>query len=84
MAAARAAAAVPATLLDNRKRGQRGFMDEIKAPGSKKPYSKPELKRVDLRPEEAVLGNCKMSISAGPGSGSSCKPAGSSCSTQGS
>jgi hypothetical protein len=33
----------------------------------KKPYVKPEVKRVMLRPEEAVLGACKNSKSAGPG-----------------
>jgi hypothetical protein len=27
--------------------------------GRKKPYVKPELSQVPLRPEEAVLGNCK-------------------------
>ena len=60
-------------------------MDDTKAPDVKKqPYVKPELKRVDLRPEEAVLGNCKVGTTAGPGSGGSCAPAGSSCSVQGS
>jgi hypothetical protein len=38
----------------------------------KKPYAKPEVKQVLLKPEEAVLGNCK-GIGAGP-SNSSCKP----------
>jgi hypothetical protein len=33
----------------------------------KKPYSKPELRKVPLRPEEAVLGFCKTSSSRGPG-----------------
>lgn len=32
----------------------------------RKPYTKPEIKQVALRPEEAVLGNCKSS-GAGPG-----------------
>jgi len=60
-------------------------MDDTKAPDlKKKPYSKPEFKRVDLRPEEAVLGNCKMSASSGPGSAGSCSPLGASCSVQGS
>ena len=36
----------------------------------KRPYKKPELMQVPLRPEEAVLGNCKMSGgSQGPNSG---------------
>jgi hypothetical protein len=26
----------------------------------KKPYTKPEVKQVQLRPEEAVLGGCKV------------------------
>ncbi len=34
----------------------------------KKQYTKPWLKRVNLRAEEAVLGNCKISGSAGPAS----------------
>ena len=62
-------------------------MDELKSEDTnrkKPPYSKPELRRVELRPDEAVLGNCKTTGSAGPGSGSSCAPSGSSCSTQGS
>lgn len=33
----------------------------------KKPYAKPEVKRVMLRPEEAVLGSCKTSKISGPG-----------------
>jgi hypothetical protein len=32
----------------------------------KKPYLKPELRQVPLRPEEAVLGNCKLSGVSGP------------------
>ena len=31
--------------------------------GAKKSYRKPELKRVTLAPDEAVLGNCKVSNS---------------------
>jgi len=38
----------------------------------KKRYSKPEVKQIDLRPEEAVLGNCKTSGTAGPGTFGSC------------
>ncbi|MFC2172869.1 hypothetical protein ACFLU6_09590 [Acidobacteriota bacterium] len=39
-------------------------------PGKKKkPYVKAELKRVPLRPEEAVLGACKTESTAGPSSG---------------
>jgi hypothetical protein len=32
----------------------------------KKPYSKPQIQEVPLRPDEAVLGNCKTSSSSGP------------------
>jgi hypothetical protein len=35
----------------------------------KKPYARPEVKQVQLRPEEAVLGNCKSSGTAGPSGG---------------
>jgi hypothetical protein len=85
VAAARAAAAVPATLLDDRKERGQGSMDETKAPEYKKRlFVKPELKRVDLRPEEAVLGSCKFSASSGPGSSGNCSPAGAACSTAGS
>jgi hypothetical protein len=41
----------------------------------KRSYIKPTIERVDLRPEEAVLGACKTSTSAGP--------AASSCTTLG-
>jgi hypothetical protein len=36
---------------------------------TKRAYSKPELVQVPLRPEEAVLGNCKTASTAGPGGG---------------
>ena len=32
----------------------------------KKLYLKPEIKQVQLKPEEAVLGGCKLSTVAGP------------------
>jgi len=32
----------------------------------KKSYTKPEVKQVPLRPEEAVLGNCKVAGTGGP------------------
>jgi len=32
----------------------------------RKPYNKPELIQIALRPEEAVLGFCKSNGSAGP------------------
>jgi hypothetical protein len=33
---------------------------------ARKPYAKPVAKRVHLKPEEAVLGNCKSSGGSGP------------------
>ena len=36
------------------------------APKEKRPYVKPEIKQVQLKPEEAVLGGCKTSSAAGP------------------
>jgi hypothetical protein len=33
----------------------------------KKPYSKPEIQQVALRPEEAVLASCKTHQSSGSG-----------------
>jgi hypothetical protein len=37
-------------------------------------YKKPEMVRVSLRPEEAVLGTCKSGSAAGPGGSSTCMP----------
>ena len=48
----------------------------------KKPYRKPELKKVPLKPEEAVLGFCKISGGRGPGATSCAYPIG--CYTVGS
>ncbi len=45
-------------------------------------YQSPLVVRVSLRPEEAVLGHCKVSGSAGPASGG-CRSA-VACRTQGS
>jgi hypothetical protein len=41
--------------------------DNEKQPGDM--YESPKLVRVTLRPEEAVLGHCKVTGSAGPGPG---------------
>jgi len=38
----------------------------------KKPYIKPEVTQVPLRPEEAVLGNCKSSNTGGPVNSTMC------------
>ena len=37
------------------------------AHSTKKPYVKPEMSQVSLRPEEAVLGGCKVAGSLGAG-----------------
>ncbi len=50
-------------------------------PKTKKPYEPPQLTKVSLRPEEAVLGACKIPGSSGP-VGSSCNA--TQCKTQGS
>jgi hypothetical protein len=49
----------------------------------KKPYAKPEVTEVPLRPEEAVLGNCKTSSTNGPTPGHLCNYLGM-CNTIGS
>jgi len=36
----------------------------------RKPYEAPKIIRVSLRPDEAVLGHCKISGVAGPGNSS--------------
>jgi hypothetical protein len=36
----------------------------------KQKYEPPQVFTISLRPEEAVLGHCKISGSAGPGTGS--------------
>jgi hypothetical protein len=57
-----------------------GKIDE--KPRRKRPYVKPAVVVVALRPDEAVLGACKTSAASGPGSGGSCSP--SRCRSQGS
>ena len=50
----------------------------------RKPYKKPELRRVLLRPEEAVLASCKfLGGGSGPGS-NNCRRAQTSCLVEGS
>lgn len=49
----------------------------------KKPYEKPAMVRIGLKPEEAVLGACKTSSAAGPANKRACKSI-ANCSTQGS
>ena len=56
---------------------------EINRQQRRKPYQKPEVLRVALRPEEAVLGACKaVGGTVGGGSADTCSVI--SCSTQGS
>ncbi len=45
---------------------------EKKSRGAKKPYTRPELKQVPLKPEEAVLGFCKVAGVRGPGTFTGC------------
>ena len=40
--------------------------NERNAQKDKKPYLKPEIKQVQLKPDEAVLGGCKTATTAGP------------------
>jgi len=35
-------------------------------PDERKPYVKPQIQEVPLRPDEAVLGGCKTSSTSGP------------------
>jgi len=49
---------------------------------ARKSYTKPAVKRIHLKPEEAVLGACKASGQYGP-IGNNCAPAGP-CSALGS
>jgi len=43
------------------------MMELNQEPGTpKKPYEPPRVLAINLRPEEAVLGNCKIGSSAGP------------------
>jgi hypothetical protein len=48
---------------------------EMKQAEGKKQYEPPRLTTISLRPEEAVLGHCKIAGGAGPVS-ASCQPIG--------
>ena len=41
-------------------------MNPEQPPDARRPYEKPTLSEVALRPEEAVLGNCKVPTISGP------------------
>jgi hypothetical protein len=54
------------------------------APDGRRPYAPPTVERVELRPEEAVLGACKnQTAGAGPRQPSSCRAV-SACASIGS
>ena len=42
------------------------FESDEAGKGKKEPYQAPSVIRVSLRPEEAVLGHCKVNGAAGP------------------
>jgi hypothetical protein len=46
--------------------GENRMTEPNQEPGSKRPYEPPKVMAINLRPEEAVLGNCKIGNSAGP------------------
>jgi hypothetical protein len=50
---------------------------------AKKTYLSPQITVISLRPEEAVLANCKSQSSAGP-VGAGCQAAGGACRGHGS
>ena len=54
-----------------------------KKSAKKAAYQPPQVVRVSLRPEEAVLGHCKVTGVAGPASGS-CRSGFGACRSQGS
>jgi len=39
---------------------------QLQTPESRKPYQPPRLTTISLRPEEAVLGHCKIAGGSGP------------------
>jgi hypothetical protein len=43
--------------------------------GGRKPYAKPQIQEVALRPEEAVLGACKTASVSGPAQAKCATPA---------
>lgn len=51
---------------------------------AKRRYSSPTVQRVELRPEEAVLGFCKSNVKSGPINPTSCASVLGPCASQGS
>jgi hypothetical protein len=58
--------------------------DELNGDGSKKIYEPPSVATISLRPEEAVLGACKISGAGGSVSPTSCTALGAPCRSLGS
>jgi|HubBroStandDraft_1064217.scaffolds.fasta_scaffold685540_2 hypothetical protein len=52
------------------KSGERMSEEPQERKNKRKPYEAPKIIRVSLRPDEAVLGHCKISGVAGPGNSS--------------
>jgi hypothetical protein len=50
--------------------GEGMSVENQSAKDDRKPYEAPRIIRVSLRPDEAVLGHCKISGVAGPGNSS--------------
>lgn len=66
-----AALPVERILVERAKKDARAMNDRPKNDRNPKaPYQRPQVVRVSLRPEEAVLGHCKISGQAGPVSAS--------------
>src|ERR1700680_4971242 len=68
--------------LSRKSRRSTSMKDEDTNRALKKIYNPPMVTRISLRPDEAVLGNCKSPSSAGPVGGScssvgACRPIGS-------
>jgi hypothetical protein len=47
---------------------------ETERKAMRRSYHKPQLQRVRLKPEEAVLGSCKVSGMSGPAGAGNCAP----------
>ena len=47
--------------------------EEVKQAEGKNEYEPPRVTTISLRPEEAVLGHCKIAGGAGPVNGNSCE-----------
>ncbi len=52
--------------MSERLNGEGGMDHESKPADGKKPYQPPQVTAISLRPEEAVLGHCKIAGTGGP------------------